>query len=141
MELHYLRVYESASGGWVDLHPLHGEDELPDNLEACTLLAQKGYQLQLLPCLDREEIVLRQILLPDVFGNKNPDVRVRNKAIADIKTPNKKEARKTALKDAIYRAAQQKVEIVIINLLKPAFPSVMLKKHCCQLYKQTEIEV
>ncbi|AXY77433.1 hypothetical protein D3H65_27145 [Paraflavitalea soli] len=127
MELQYIRVYESISGGWVDLHPLHGEDELEDNLQACKLLAQKGYRLQLLPCLDREETVLRQMLLPDVFGNKNPDVRISNK-VADIKTPQKKEVTKTALKDAIYRAAQQKVEMVIINLYQATYSFSHIKE-------------
>ncbi|AXY76627.1 hypothetical protein D3H65_22660 [Paraflavitalea soli] len=121
MELHYLRVYESVSGGWVDLHPLHGTDELPDNLEACKLLAQKGYRLQLLPCLNQEALELRQKLLPEVFGNKNPDVRINNKAIADIKKPNNREATKTSVKNAIYRAAQQRVEIVIINLHQASY--------------------
>lgn len=121
MELHYIRVYESISGGWVDLHPLHGEDELPDNLEACKLLAQKGYQLQLLPCINQGELELRQKLLPDVFGSKNPDVRINNKAVTDIKTPNKTEVTKTALKDAVYLAAQQKVEIAIINLYQATY--------------------
>ena len=121
MELHYVRVYESKSGGWVDLHPLHGTDELPDNLEACKLLAERGYNLQLLPCLNEGDFELRQVLLPDVFGNKNPDVRINNKAIADIKTPNKDEITKSCLKNAIYRAAQQKAVIVILNLYRATY--------------------
>lgn len=47
----YLRVYESKSGGLVDLHPLHGKDELSDNMEACRVLADHGFKIQLLPCL------------------------------------------------------------------------------------------
>jgi hypothetical protein len=116
MELHYLRVYESASGGWIDLHSKHGEDELQDNMQVCELLANKGYKLELLPVIDSHETTLRQKLLPEVFGNKNPDVRINRRAIADIKTPGKKNVTRSALKDAIYRAAQQKVEIVILNL-------------------------
>jgi hypothetical protein len=85
------------------------------------LLAQKGYKLQLLPCLNQGDFELRQTLLPDVFGNKNPDVRINNKAIADIKTPNKEEITKSSLKNSIYRAAQQKAEIVILNLYQATY--------------------
>lgn len=116
MELHYERIYESASGGWVDLHPLHGADELTNNLQACRLLADRGYQLQLLPCLYEADYLLRETLLSDVYPNKNPDVRINQKIIADIKTPIKQNVTKTALQGAIYRAAQQKVDTVILNL-------------------------
>lgn len=128
MELHYLRVYESINGGWIDLHPLHGEDELQDNMQACKLLASKGYQLELLPVIDRHETVLRQALLPDAFGNKNPDVRINRKAIADIKTPAKGNVTKTTIKDAVYRAAQQKVEIVILNLYQANYSFSHIKE-------------
>jgi hypothetical protein len=76
MELQYERVYESISGGWVDLHPLHGADELPENLEVCKVIADHGISVELLPCLPANEFELRQQFLPDVFGNKNPDVRI-----------------------------------------------------------------
>lgn len=115
-ELAYVRIYESKSGGWVDLHPLHGEDELADNLQTCKLLADKGYQLEMLPLLEANETELRQQLLADVFANKNPDLRINRDYIADIKTPTKKAVTKTAIKDAIYRAGQQRVTIAIINL-------------------------
>lgn len=121
MELQYKRVYESKSGGYVDLHPSHGIEELPGNLEACRLLADRGYKLQLLPCLNQGDFLLREALLPDVFGNKNPDVRINQTTIADIKTPNKKEVTKSSLKNAVYRAAQQKSTIVILNLYKAIY--------------------
>lgn len=72
----YVRVYESATGGWVDLHPWHGAQELEDNLATAKILADKGHCLQLLPTLHAHETVLRQHLLPDVFEKKNPDVRI-----------------------------------------------------------------
>lgn len=118
MRLGYVRIYESVTGGCIDLHPLHGQDELEDNMQACSLLANKGYQIELLPVINPNELSLRYELLPDVFGYKNPDVRINKRVIADIKTPNKKSVTKNALKDAIYRAAQQKVEIVILNLYR-----------------------
>jgi hypothetical protein len=127
MELQYERIYESVTGGWVDLHPLHGKDELRDNLIVCKLLADWGYQLQLLPCLNESDSSLRQQLLPDVSPNKNPDVRINYKIIADIKTPYKTNVTKTALKGALYRAAQQKVSTVILNLFQSTYSFTNLK--------------
>lgn len=117
MELHYLRVYESKSGGWVDLHPLHGADELPDNLEVCRLLADQGYKIELLPCIDKCNPALRQKLLPDVFGYKNPDVRINGAMIGDIKSPGRNDSiKKRTITNAINSAAIQKVQLAILNL-------------------------
>ena len=129
MELHYLRVYESISGGWVDLHPLHGTDELPENLEVCKLLADKGNNIELLPCIDKSQPLLRQKLLPDVFGYKNPDIRINGLLIGDIKTLNEKIAlRKATINSAINTAAIQKVEVVILNLINRQYAVQDIKK-------------
>jgi hypothetical protein len=129
MELHYLRVYESNAGGWVDLHPLHGADELPDNLEICKLLANQGYQLELLPCIDQHKPALRQKFLPDVFGNKNPDVRINGILIGDIKTLDKNTIiRKPTISNAISSAAIQKVEVAILNLVDRQYTVQDVKK-------------
>ena len=129
MELQYERVYESISGGWVDLHPLHGKDELKDNLQACKLLADRGHRLQLLPCINQEEKALRQALLPDVHGNKNPDVRINLTIIGDIKSPQKsRPVKKSTLTNAINSAAIQKVEIAIVNLINCNYTIQDIKK-------------
>jgi hypothetical protein len=112
----YTRIYESAAGGCIDLHERHGADELKENLEACKLLADKGHKIQMLPLLEAKEKDLRAVLLWDVFGEKNPDIRINFSVIADIKTPCKSSVSKTTLNDCIYRAGQQKVPIVVINL-------------------------
>ncbi len=115
--MEYLRIYESNSGGWVDLHPLHGQDKLPDNAEAPRVLADHGYRIQLLPSVPAAELATRQTLLPDVFANKNPDVRIDGKLIGDIKTPAVSTfVRKSVISRAIFDCAKQKVQIAIINL-------------------------
>jgi hypothetical protein len=117
MELHYVRVYETQAGGWVDLHPLHGVDELPENLEVSQILADNGFKIELLPCLPANELGLRTIFLPDVFGNKNPDVRINGIVIGDIKSPGKENPiQKRTISNAISSAAIQKVSVAILCL-------------------------
>jgi hypothetical protein len=115
--MNYIRIYESKKGGWVDVHPLHGADELPNNAEASMILADHGYQIQLLPLIPASATEKRQIWLPDVFGSKNPDVRINGELIGDIKTPDiRSPIRKSIISRCIYDAAKQKVPIAIINL-------------------------
>ena len=89
IEEEYLRTYVSLSGGCIHLHPLHEKKELAENLEACKILADHGYQIEMLPSLHSSAIGLRKKFLPDVFRNKNPDVRINGLLLGDIKTPEK----------------------------------------------------
>jgi hypothetical protein len=117
IEDEYLRVYVSLSGGYIDLHPLHGNDELPENMEACKILADHGYKIEMLPSLSSSEIELRKKFLPDVFGNKNPDVRINGLLLGDIKTPDKHFLiKKSTISRQILSAAKQKADIAILNL-------------------------
>jgi hypothetical protein len=68
---------------------LHGKDELEENMKACMILADHGFTIEMLPLLRASEEGLRKKFLPDVFGNKNPDVRINGQLVGDIKTPNK----------------------------------------------------
>jgi len=122
MELHYRRVFESATGGWVELHPLHGEDELLQNILACSILADHGYRVQLLPSIPENETALREKFLQDVFLHKNPDIRVNGEMIGDIKTPDESTiVKKSTINRGIYSAAQQKVSIVVLNLCEKSY--------------------
>ncbi|MEI6946354.1 hypothetical protein V9K67_04070 [Paraflavisolibacter sp. H34] len=113
----YITVYESQNGGWVLLHPLHGAGELRGNLEAARILADEGCRIQLLPTIAPAEVALREALLPDVCGNKNPDVRINGSLIGDIKTPaGERAVRQCVLNREIYSAARQGVAVVILNL-------------------------
>ena len=115
--MEFLRIYESDTGGCVDLHPMHGRDELPNNAEACRILADHAYRVELLPSINEKEQLLRDKWLPDVFGNKNPDVRINGLWIGDIKTPAKNTLiKKSTINGFVYSAAKQKVSIAIINL-------------------------
>lgn len=116
-EREYVRIYQSLYGGHVDLHPLHGKDELRDNLEACKILADHGHRIELLPSIPSFATELRKKLLPDVFGNKNPDVRINGLLIGDIKTPQKGSlVKKSVISTEIGDSAKQKVEVAILNL-------------------------
>lgn len=108
---------------------MHGADELPGNQNACEILADLGYQIQLLPTLPAQETDLRAKLLPDVFGSKNPDVRINGKWIGDIKTPAADIAiRKSTINNDIASAAKQKVQIAIINLTGREYTIQDIKK-------------
>jgi hypothetical protein len=127
--MNYVTIYESEMGGRVELHLLHGRDELENNLEACKVLADNGYQIQLLPSLPSNEVELRKKLLPDVFGNKNPDIRINNSLIGDIKTPDKNTiVKKSTISREIRSVAKQKAEIAIINLLDRVYSVQDIKK-------------
>jgi hypothetical protein len=113
----YVRVYLTLSGGHIDLHPLHGKDELKENMEACMILADHGFIIEMLPLLHAEEVELRKKFLPDVFCNKNPDVRINGQLIGDIKTPDKDlPISKPTINRLILSAAKQKADIAILNL-------------------------
>jgi hypothetical protein len=71
--MQYLRIYESNTGGYVDLHALHGADELPANSEAAWALADQGHAIQLLPTIVAANLEMRKKELPDIVGNKNPE--------------------------------------------------------------------
>ena len=117
------------TGGCVDLHPMHGLDELPNNAEACRVLADHAYCVKLLPSINAQEELLRDKWLPDVFGNKNPDVRINNLWIGDIKTPAKNtQIKKSTINGFVYSAARQKVSIAIINLFGREYTVQDLKK-------------
>lgn len=125
----YQHVYQSLSGGCVYLHPMHGKDELAENLIACKILADHGHKIEMLPSLPSGEIELRAKLLPDVFNNKNPDVRINNQFIGDIKTPEKELlVKKSTISRQILSAAKQKVPIAILNLYERAYTVRDIKK-------------
>lgn len=93
------------------------------------MLADLGFCIELLPCLLIKQAYLRQQLLPDVHGVKNPDIRINSVLIGDIKTPNDNTPiRKATINTAICTAAIQKVELVIINLSKCSYSIQDIKK-------------
>lgn len=129
IEEQYVRIYKSSSGGSVYLHPLHGKDELADNLEACKILADHGHKIELLPIIPSCEIELRKKYLPEVLCNKNPDVRINGQLIGDIKRPGKGVLiKKSVISRQILSAAKQKVDIAIINLHERRYTVQDVKK-------------
>jgi hypothetical protein len=95
---------------------LHGKDELEENMKACMILADHGFTIEMLPLLRASEEGLRKKFLPDVFGNKNPDVRINGQLVGDIKTPKDLPITKSTISREIYCAAKQKADIAILNL-------------------------
>jgi hypothetical protein len=125
----YVRVYLTLAGGHIDQHPLHGKDELKENMEACIILADHGFTIEMLPILQANEVVLRKKLLPDVFCNKNPDVRINGQLIGDIKTPHKNiPIKKSTITKEIYNAAKQKADIAILNLYERDYSVLDIKR-------------
>lgn len=127
--MEYLRIYESASGGYIEIHSLHGKEELSHNLSACIILAEQGYTLQLLPAIPAADSAGRSKWLPDVFGNKNPDLRINGFLIGDIKTPDQADSiKKSTINRCIFSAAQQKVDVVVLNLVDKNYTLQDIKK-------------
>ncbi|MBY0477976.1 MAG: hypothetical protein K2Q24_10050 [Chitinophagaceae bacterium] len=125
----YSQIYESTSGGYVWLHSRHGQDELHQNLEACRILADHGYKIEMLPTFSAFEVELRKEFLEDVFEYKNPDIRINQLHITDIKTPDKIRAIKQAtINRCIYSCAQQKVKIAVLNLAGQEYAIQDIKK-------------
>lgn len=114
--------------GWICIL-YTAKNELPNNVEACRVLADHGYQIQLLPSIAAGDKELRTKLLEDVYSNKNPDVRIDRYWIGDIKTPDKTtNVKKSTINRSIYSAAQQKVSIAIINLSEREYSLQDIKK-------------
>lgn len=129
LDSEYLRIYETSCGGYVDLHPLHGADELQDNLKAAIALAQHGHIVELLPVIVASDIKERQKLLWDAVGHKNPDLRIDGILLGDVKTPNPVFViKKNTINRCIYSCAQQKVSIAIVNLLGREYAVQDIKK-------------
>lgn len=125
----YVRIYQSLHGGHVDLHSLHGKEEFAENMRACKILADHGFQIEMLPSLHSDAIKLRRKFLPDVFRNKNPDVRINGLLLGDIKTPEKNSlVRQSVISRQIFSAAKQKADIAILNLYEREYTVNDVKK-------------
>lgn len=129
----YKHEYTSPCGGIVFAHPDHYKDELEENLVACKILADHGHKIQLLPCYENHQTLLRKEFLPDVHKNKNPDIRIITAAgstkIGDIKTPKVcKEVGKSSINTALNRSGgDQKAAISVINLCNRNYAARTIK--------------
>jgi len=125
----YTCVYQSACGSEVELHPLHGNAELSENVLAACILADHGHSIQLLPTFPESEIGAREAWLADVANRKNPDIRIDSRIIGDIKTPNPEVLiKQSTINHCIYSCAQQKVSVAVINLLNREYAIQDIKK-------------
>lgn len=138
--MQYLRKYESESGGVVDLHPLHGARELYSNLQASQIIADHGYNVELLPELTEIQVEARKFWISDVAYRKNPDIRINGIFIGEIKTPNPNiPVKKSTINHFISRCAKQKASIAIVNLMFRQYSAQDIKKVLLAHYNQTEI--
>ncbi|WP_044262715.1 phage head morphogenesis protein, partial [Saccharicrinis fermentans] len=58
----YNNVYTSESGNTVDLHIYHGINETPGNIKTAKFLADNGYDVKLLPVLDKDDNDIRELV-------------------------------------------------------------------------------
>lgn len=108
---------------------MHGADELPANSEAARVLANHGHGVQLLPTLPAANCEERLLFLPDVYGFKNPDIRIDGSLIGDIKTPSIAIGiRQITISRSIHACAQQRVAVAVINLLNRDYAIRDVKK-------------
>ena len=94
-----MRAYRSPAGGYVDVHPAHGSQELAANLAVATVLADRGEAVCLLPVAD---------------GSKNLDA-TRNGLLWEFKSPITDNA-KTALQRHVSDASAQGATRVLVQL-------------------------
>lgn len=125
----YIRIYTSPNRGCVDEHKYTCGHDKADNIQAAKMLADKGYNIQLLPSLFLNENELRFKFLADVAGSKNPDARINGRWIAVFKKPEINiPVRKATISRFIESAAKQKAAIVIINLCDREYTVQDIKK-------------
>lgn len=101
------RLFESASGGYVDAHLLHNTAELEKNFMTSRVLAMAGHKVELLPKID--DIKLRGIMPKGTYENMNPDALVDGK----IFEFQKHKANKTAIHNNIREAYKQADRIIL----------------------------
>lgn len=105
----YNTIYKSENGKTVQVHLLHGIDEMAKNVNAAKLLADAGYNVKLLPILDDDKIREKIYGTKDFVKGKNPDALINGK-IFDIKTTV---SNKNAIHNSIKRGQKQADGIVI----------------------------
>lgn len=113
----YIQLFKSPSGARVITHTYVTGPDRTENIHASILLAKHGFNITLLPIISPGETELRKKYLFDVYENKNPDVRINDKWLGDFKRPDESTPiRKGNINRMIWLAAQQKVDIAILNL-------------------------
>lgn len=97
----YTQVYQGKEGGYVQIHAMHGKQELADNFRIAQHLANQGERVRLLP-------------IDSTPGATNPDAS-RNDSIWEFKTPDSASG-KNGTQNAIKQASAQGRENVLIEL-------------------------
>ena len=117
-EVAYNNVYTSeATGKTVDLHIYHGIKETAANVKTAKFLADKGYDVKLLPVLDNDDNAIRELIYKNksFVKGKNPDALINNRLV-DLK--NCKNSSKSAIHNGI-RNGKDQCNYGIINLPEP----------------------
>jgi len=105
----YNTVYKADNGKTVQVHLLHGIEEMANNVTTAKLLADAGYNVKLLPILEDDKIREKIYGTKDFVKGKNPDALINGK-IFDIKMPAGTES---AIHNSIKRGQKQADSIVI----------------------------
>lgn len=98
-----IKIYAPEQGGGkLSASPFVKEDEIADNFQIGSKLADNGYLVELLPYLDKERL-------------RNPDARVNNK-VTDFKWPRFSDNSISTLTYHISEASKQGASTVVIYL-------------------------
>ena len=110
----YNTVYKADNGKTVQVHLLHGIEEMANNVATAKLLADAGYNVKLLPELGKNDDKIREKIYgtKDFIKGKNPDALIDNKIIAEIKHPK---PTKTAIHNRI-RSAENQAGVAVLHL-------------------------
>lgn len=119
----FKRLYTNEDlHGYVDLHILHGAEEMKPNFEISKFLADQGHKIKLLPILKESDDNLRKIIYgTDKFlPGKNPDSLIGKKLfeLTDLKNPNIKNLG-DKIRIKAMRLEKKQADNVVINLINP----------------------
>ncbi len=110
----YNTVYRNAENGkYVDMHIFHGIDEMAGNVDIAKMLADNGYNVKLLPVLDKDDNDIRESLFDkeSFKAGRNADAKI-GKNIFEFKTITGTATRKSIQKH-IYKASKQAENICL----------------------------
>ncbi|MBS2100698.1 phage minor head protein [Carboxylicivirga linearis] len=110
----YNTVIKDVEGGKrVDIHIYHGVQEAAENIDIASGLIDSGYNVKLLPVLEKADDDIREFVYKSSTfrKGKNPDALV-NKKLFEFKTINGNVTRKT-MQRKIYQASKQAENILL----------------------------
>lgn len=132
------RTVGIGDGTTIEIHPLHGADEIKENVEIARVMKSNGYkEIKLLPVIHEKDIVTKRKFYPQ--GYKFTDIRKNADAIVDGEVFDFKLSSRRNLHMRITEAADQADNVVIkLRENMPKYSIAETVKNCrneCRINK------